>query len=568
VGETDTVSRRLAALLVVLAAGSARASTERLAIVVGNDYAVGERAPLRYAEEDAAKVAAVLRELGDVAPDDLFLLRGLGLSHLETAIERVRHRAAARHKVRERTLLIFYFSGHSDGVSLELGADRLRFEELRRLLASSGADVRVAIVDSCRSGALLAVKGTRPGPTFDIHLSDDGAAEGTALLTSSAANEEALESKELHGSFFTHHFVSGLRGAADSSGDGQVTLAEAYQYAYSHTVAATADTIVGAQHPAYDYRLAGIGEIVLTELRRSSASLTLPPGFDRALVTRQDDVVAEVPAGAARRLGLAAGQYRVTLWRRQGSVSASLSANVELAGGESRQLAWAALTPAEPAAFALAKGAAAPQGEAELERALKYYESFQDEKTLAALRELLARHPSAAVAAKAHLYLGLVLFNGSRSEEAREEFKQAMLADAAVELPFNTSPKARLAFGEARRELAREVEASPEVAPSDALAAAPAAATSASTLEVSSEAPPRRSHWLTWTLGGLGVAAGAVAVYGGIEVLNYNSLANRSKTPGLDASQFDSTNGDFWRVGWIVAAAVGAAGLTAAVLVW
>ena len=54
------------------------------------------------------------------------------------------------------------------------------------------------------------------------------------MITSSAAREAALESAEIEASFFSHHLISGLRGAADTSGDGLVTLAEAYQYAFTH----------------------------------------------------------------------------------------------------------------------------------------------------------------------------------------------------------------------------------------------------------------------------------------------------------------------------------------------
>ena len=98
------------------------------------------------------------------------------------------------------------------------------------------------------------------------------------MLTSSAATEDALESKEIRGSFFTNNLVSGLRGAADASGDGHITLGEAYRYAYAGTVASTVDTVVGAQHPGYAYQLSGMGEIVLTELATASAALLLPAG--------------------------------------------------------------------------------------------------------------------------------------------------------------------------------------------------------------------------------------------------------------------------------------------------
>ena len=289
-----------------------------MAVIVGANAGTGERSPLRYAETDAGKVAQTLVELGGLDPADLFLLQGRPLSSLREVLDLARRRVAGWHEVADtRVVLIFYFSGHSDGEALELGRERLGFGELRRWLGSTGAEVRLAIVDSCKSGALLAAKGGSPGPAFQIRLTDELSSSGEALLTSSAADELALESREIRGSFFTHHLVSGLRGAADSSGDGNVTLAEAYQYAYARTLAATSGTLIGPQHPVYDYRLSGQGELVLSALARPMAALELPAGFERVLVVHlvRDQVLAEIPAGAALRVVVPPGDYAVRAWR-------------------------------------------------------------------------------------------------------------------------------------------------------------------------------------------------------------------------------------------------------------
>ena len=84
------------------------------------------------------------------------------------------------------------------------------------------------------------------------------------------------------GSYFTHNLISGMRGAADSSGDKLVTLAEAYKYAYDRTVVSTAMLPVGAQHPNYDFRLSGQGELVLSSLLKPSSVLVLPEVGARA----------------------------------------------------------------------------------------------------------------------------------------------------------------------------------------------------------------------------------------------------------------------------------------------
>lgn len=330
------------ALLALAAPHRAAAETRRLAIVVGNNAGGPSDRPLRYAEEDATKVADVLSQLGDVHPDDLFLLRGQGRSELADVLRRVTQRVTGyRANPADRSVLLFYYSGHSDGEALELGGDRVPFPELRRWLAETRADVRVGIVDGCRSGALVGKGGAR-APGFDIRLIDQLDASGEALLTSSAADELALESREIRGSFFTHHLVSGLRGAADASGDGRITLSEAYQYAFDHTLAATAAS--GArQHPKYDYRISGKGELVLTEIAQPSASLELPEGFERALVllVRRDQVLAELSGGAARRIALAPGEYAVRVWK----ATQGYAARVTVAAGDARRVSWSELQP-------------------------------------------------------------------------------------------------------------------------------------------------------------------------------------------------------------------------------
>jgi len=307
------------ALIALALVGSvAHAGTRRVAIVVGNNAGDGSQPALHYAEDDAAKFARVLVELGGVAPGDLYLLQGKDLAALDDAFARAKARIAElRRDPTSRVIALFYFSGHSDGEALELGGDRLGFGDLRHRLAGLGADVRLALVDSCKSGALLTAKGGHPGAPFQIRLTDDLASTGEVLLTSSAADEVALESREIGGSFFTHHFISGLRGAADASGDGIVTLGEAYQYAYRHTIKTTGETVIGPQHPGYDYRLSGQGELVLAELTKPSAALELPRGFDRILVIEgaRDRVVAEVAADGHGVIAVQPGRYTVRAWR-------------------------------------------------------------------------------------------------------------------------------------------------------------------------------------------------------------------------------------------------------------
>jgi hypothetical protein len=328
--------------------------TRRLAIVVGNNAGTGTVAPLRYAESDAGKMARVLVELGDVNPDDVLLLQGRHTQELEAAIAEARDRVAFFKRSPDvRSVLMFYFSGHSDGEAIELGPDKLAYARLKALLSGTGADVRLVIVDACRSGAGLREKGGKPADAFTIRFADTLQATGEAFITSSAANEAALESSEVMGSYFTHNLISGLRGAADSSGDKLVTLAEAYRYAYDRTVSATAMLSVGGQHPNYDFRLSGQGELVLSSLLKPSASLVMPEA-ERSLISdlARDQVIAELPSGQARELALPPGQYGVRVFKR----GQAWGGRISLSEGARHVVSMEELSPVSSSVVVAAKG--------------------------------------------------------------------------------------------------------------------------------------------------------------------------------------------------------------------
>ena len=161
------------------------------------------------------------------------------------ADRRARSADAPRHRRRSadapaRTEIVVYYSGHADEKGLLLGDDRYSYRTLRDRLDQIPADVRIAVLDACSSGAFTRAKGGRARPPFLVDESSD--MRGHAFLTSSAETEAAQESDRIRASYFTHFLVSGFRGAADTSGDGKVTLNEAYQFAFNETLGRTVDT--------------------------------------------------------------------------------------------------------------------------------------------------------------------------------------------------------------------------------------------------------------------------------------------------------------------------------------
>ncbi len=305
------------ACALLLAASTARAqSLHRFAVVAGNDAGGGDTRPLLYATADARKVYDILTRLGGVRTEDATLVLGGGMQDLLSALGKVALQAAEASRRGEKTALFFYYSGHAKDGALRLGETRLPIDALKGRIAALPVDVRVAILDSCRSGAITRSKGVRKAPAFEIQADAARDAKGLVILTSSTSDEDSQESDLIGGSYFSHHLSSGLLGGADRSGDGRVTLFEAYAYAYDRTVADTAESAAGAQHPTFSYDLAGNGNLVLTDVAVRHEGIYFPreaPSGVYFLVDRNGYVAAEINKGEGvdRRVALAPGRYRV-----------------------------------------------------------------------------------------------------------------------------------------------------------------------------------------------------------------------------------------------------------------
>jgi hypothetical protein len=291
--------------------------TRRFGIFVGANNGGRNRAMLRYAVSDARAVSRVFTEMGGIDAADSILLVEPNLGELSRHIGDLRRRVASAKGAHKRTEIVFYYSGHSDEDGLLMNRGRYRYRELRDEITRIPSDMRVVILDSCSSGAFTRAKG---GVKTQPFLFDDSiSAEGYAFLTSSSATEASQESDAIGSSYFTHSLLAGLRGAADTVGDGRVTLNEVYRYAYAETLARTEVSRYGAQHPSYDMQVSGTGDMVLTDIKETSAGLIIHEEVAGRLSIRDssDYLVAEITktAGRSMELGLEPGLYRITLQR-------------------------------------------------------------------------------------------------------------------------------------------------------------------------------------------------------------------------------------------------------------
>ena len=308
------------ALLSVVAAAALSlpaeaAEVRRLLLAAGANNGGVDRELLRYAVSDAENFVDVLEEMGGLDPADVLLLRNPDLAAFEKGLAELERRVQAAGRRGDRLEVLLYYSGHADEEGLLLAGDRLGYPLLRRALETARADVHIAVLDACASGAITRAKGGRRRPPFLVDESFD--MKGYAFLTSSSAGEAAQESDLLQASFFTHFLVSGLRGAADGDGDGLVTLNEAYQFTFNETRAQTTGTAGGIQHPAYEVEMRGTGGVVMTEVRRNAAGLLLEEALAGRLYIRnaRQRLVVELnkPAGRAVDLGLEPGAYALYL---------------------------------------------------------------------------------------------------------------------------------------------------------------------------------------------------------------------------------------------------------------
>jgi hypothetical protein len=290
----------------------------RFAVIVGANRGDGADHPLKFAEADAQRFSSVLTSVGDVTPNHVVSLVGPASRDLQRTLDELVgrfHREAWGGK----DLLFVYVSSHAAEGELHLDGTRFPIRELKAFLSQVPVGVAILVLDTCEAGVATREKGLRPlsGPVVEV---EEPEVTGRVIIASSGANEVSLESDALGSSYFTHHFVAGLRGAADASRDGLVTLQEAYAYAYARTVESTTGARTGRQTPVYDVKLHGTADLVLTEPGRGKGRLRLnmaEPG-EFLLVSQNGPTTVErfVKAAGPSVFAIEPGTYRLRLLER------------------------------------------------------------------------------------------------------------------------------------------------------------------------------------------------------------------------------------------------------------
>jgi len=253
---------RVALALVLLAPSAGVARTTFYAVVIGNNavpLAPGSSAlsPLRYADDDAVRysqfferfadrvalLSALDAETGRRYPDALAAARPPTLRELAAVIREAAKAMEDDLARGDRPVFYLTYSGHGarleDGTAFfalidgELTRERLG-EHLRKLPAS----LIHVFVDACHAEAVVGPRG-RSDKERDVRTVAVGDEQGAFLeeggpkrlptvgaIMATTADQEAHEWSRIQSGVFTHELLSGLSGAADVNGDGQVEYSE------------------------------------------------------------------------------------------------------------------------------------------------------------------------------------------------------------------------------------------------------------------------------------------------------------------------------------------------------
>jgi len=264
---------------VFIAAPDLPSGAREALVITTSTYADPKLRQLRSPVEDAEGLAAVLAD------------PAVGGFKVSTLIDQtqssVRREIAAFLTGRkpDETVLI-YLSCHgiqdargrllfaaSDTETQYLRATTVHAADVLDELDECNARRQILILDCCFSGSFSDSKSGRPGEP-DLERQLRGHSRGREVLTASRSFEYSFEGEPLDGaitgSVFTTGLIDGLRtGEADTDNNGQVTVEEAYGYAFAHVQRS------GAAQTPQRWLFGGEGSKIV--LARSAAGRAVTP---------------------------------------------------------------------------------------------------------------------------------------------------------------------------------------------------------------------------------------------------------------------------------------------------
>lgn len=306
-------------------------AAHRVAIVSWSSGGTRGKEDLKGAKGDAEAVGAVLQELGGVSSGDLHLLEAPDTSALLSALRSMRAGFRADSASGVQSVFVYYHAGHADPRGLDLGGQILPWARLREAVASTGARMRVAVVDACASGSVLRARGGRFAIPAPVPV------RGEAWIVSSRAEESSIETDSDGGGIFTRILLGGLRGGADLDRDGLVTFEESFRHVSAGVRERARLLGVASQTPQWSSSLEGDRPLVLTRVDRGGSSALEIAARGRGILLSDSTGASEAwipPDTASRRIVLPPGLH--TAWMPE--EGRRLAHRFRLEAGETRRI--------------------------------------------------------------------------------------------------------------------------------------------------------------------------------------------------------------------------------------
>ena len=265
----------------------------RFALIVANNDSVDPGVePLQYADDDGARYFEMFSSLSTraellttldsesqrVFPGVTEETRPPTRTSLKLTVESLKADIKQARKAGYETEMYVVFTGHGNvgpegNGYLSLADSKLERDELfRQVIEPLGADFTHLIIDACHAYFMVNSRGgsgddwedDRSGQTLNRQLNAYLTREQkesrqtrrtVGVIVSTAGTAEVHEWSKFRGGVFSHELRSGLLGAADANGDGQVTYPEIEAYLVAANAAVTnpkAKINVYAEAPAQD----------------------------------------------------------------------------------------------------------------------------------------------------------------------------------------------------------------------------------------------------------------------------------------------------------------------------
>lgn len=266
--------------------GSMPAHGETFALIVGNNLSLDAAdAPLRFADDDAAKYQELFNRLGAkvqllavldpetqrLFPDAAAVARAPTRENLTVALAEINRAIEVASRAGRQSTFVFVFIGHGSvrgGMGYVSLLDRrfTRADLFREIVAPSKAAFNHLIVDACDSYFMVNARGGQDavaelGPDRSASIKqyvleeDLARYPNTGVLLSTSKREVSHEWEGFRAGVFSHELRSALVGAADVNRDGQVEYSEigAFIHAANSSLEdPRARTDVFARAPALD----------------------------------------------------------------------------------------------------------------------------------------------------------------------------------------------------------------------------------------------------------------------------------------------------------------------------